>query len=247
METDSLILNCDLGEGEEPEDTELLMRCIGAANIACGGHAGDADSIHRCLELCRRFGVRPGAHPGLAGNFGRSAADDLSPAVFRKLLEEQLGSFDIHLAEAGLELHHVKLHGSLYHAVETNDRLAETCLDVLRERAKQPAVFCLAGGSFAGRARAAGLDTWEEAFADRAYADDGTLLPRSHPEALITDPYLLLARVELLIKKGEIITQSGAFLPCSARTLCVHSDTPGILELFRILDSNRTAGRGGED
>jgi UPF0271 protein len=232
---DGLVLNCDLGEGETPEQTESLMRCIGAANIACGGHAGNPGSLRRCLELCNRYGVRPGAHPGMAADFGRGTAEGLLPGAFTALLEQQLTSFDAALAETGQTLHHVKLHGGLYHAVEKDAGLAAACLAVLKKRAVAPAVFCLAGGSFAIRAREAGLDVWEEAFADRAYAGDGTLLPRSHSGALLTDPYLILARLELLIKKGEILTHDGTFLPCAARTLCVHGDTPGVLELFRVL------------
>lgn len=234
-----LVLNCDLGEGERPEETEALMRCIGAANIACGGHAGDAATLQRCLGLCQRYGVLPGAHPGLPGAFGRGGARGLTPDGLKALLAKQLARFDTESAGIGLALHHVKLHGSLYHAVETDAGLADAYLEILLARPERPAVFSLAGGAFASRAREAGLDVWEEAFADRAYADDGTLLPRTHPAALITDPYLILARLELLVKKGEILTHGGMFLPCAARTLCVHGDTPGILELFRVLAEAR--------
>jgi UPF0271 protein len=234
-----LVLNCDLGEGEPPEETETLLRCIGAANIACGGHAGDAATLRRCLGLCRDHGVFPGAHPGLSGAFGRGGAEGLAPDGLKALLAEQLARFDAEAAGAGLALHHVKLHGSLYHAVETDAGLADAYLEILLARPERPVVFSLAGGAFAARAREAGLEVWEEAFADRAYAGDGTLLPRTHPAALITDPYLILARLELLVKKGEILTHSGAFLPCAARTLCVHGDTPGVPELFRVLAEAR--------
>jgi len=232
-----IVLNCDLGEGEAPALTEALMKGIGAANIACGGHAGDAGSIRRCLDLCGKYDVLPGAHPGQPGAFGRDDMKALTPRSFGALLEKQLGLFEKVLAEKGLELHHVKLHGSLYHAVEEDEALGGVYVKGLKNRSRPPMVFSRAGGSFAKRARGAGLEVWEEAFADRGYAPDGTLLPRHHPEGIISNPARIVERANLLSREQMIVAHDGSRIPCRGRTLCLHGDTPGVMKILRALRS----------
>lgn len=214
-----MIINCDLGEWESREQTEALMRLIGAANIACGGHAGDRDSIRFCTDLAREHGVLIGAHPGLPAVGGRGEALP-SPAQFRELLLTQLQTF----YEVTDDLHHVKLHGSLYHAVERHEFLTEVYVDVLTNHFPC-AVFALAGGSFAKRATDIGLRVFSEGFADRGYLPDGSLIPRSEDGALIHDLDVIRDRA-LSWQANQAI-----------QTVCVHSDSPQALDILKVLNS----------
>jgi UPF0271 protein len=229
-----LDLNCDLGEGEPALVTGALMGHVTSANIACGGHAGTRRSMRRCLELARRLNVHAGAHPGLPHAFGRGVAT-LSAADFRALLREQLGRFD-HLArECGVSFHHVKLHGTLYHATERDEELRTLFLEIVREQWPAAIVYALAGGETIKRARRLGLEAWDEAFADRGYRDDGSLVPRGEPGALISDPVVVADRVRHLAVGLPILTVTGGLLTLRARTVCLHGDSAGSLALARAI------------
>jgi len=229
-----LDLNCDLGEGESPARTRSLMRQITSASIACGGHAGDVSSMERCLRLAREHQVRAGAHPGLPGQFGRGQAT-LSAAALQMLLLHQIGALHRIAGAVGAPLRHVKLHGALYHATEQRPALARAYVEAVRRWFPRLTIYALAGGRVAGQAEAAGLRVWPEAFADRAYADDGRLLPRSHPSALLTDVAAVVRRIRLLRARGGWESHAGRWLPMSPRTLCVHGDTPGAARLARAV------------
>ncbi len=220
-----LIINCDLGENEPDSRTEELLRVVTAANIGCGVHAGSPAKTRSTLERAAAYGVRIGAHPGLPSGGGRgNVLPDASR--FRTLVGEQLDNFCDWADELGLQPHHVKLHGSLYHAVETNPELADAYLDLL-ERASRPAVFCRAGGSFAAKAKAAGLNVFREIFADRGYTATGALVPRGQPGALIEDPDSAVARLAQWAVSGEMPTVDGPAIPLEAETVCIHADSSG--------------------
>jgi len=226
----NIILNADLGEGEDYQLTRRLMTVIGAANIATGGHAGSKKSIRQCLEACAAHGVKPGAHPGMPDQFGRSRTWP-QPDAFSDLLETQWRLMEESADEMEIPVHHIKLHGSLYTAVEQSPRLAERYLEFLKSRSRPLVVICLSGGGFARSARAEGLPVWEELFADRALEDDGLLTPRSHPDALITDVPGAVERFRQWKQAGILHSRTGVMLERSAQTWCVHSDTPEALEL----------------
>jgi UPF0271 protein len=231
-----LDLNCDLGEGEPPARTRALMRWITSANVACGGHAGSAASMALCVRLAKRWGVRLGAHPGLCSraDFGRGRTR-LSPDELELLLLHQVSALERMARAEGVRLHHIKLHGGLYHATEEDSALAARFLKVAARWWPNAKVYARAGGRVAQLARRAGVPVWEEAFADRAYRDDGTLAPRGEPGAVLTDARTVIARAWTLLEQGEVQAQSGRTLRVRAQTLCLHSDTPGATTLARAL------------
>lgn len=228
----ALDLNCDLGEGEPPAQTEALMAHITSANIACGGHAGGDEAMRHSISLALARGVRIGAHPGLPGLFGRAEAA-MGSEEFTQLLEDQLGRFQAHLRRAGATLHHLKLHGALYHLTERDAALRGAYVAFVQKRAPEAVIYALAGGKTVAAAREAGLTAWDEAFGDRGYRGDGSLVPRGEPGALLTDPAAVAARVRE-IAAGQI-TPVGGGPPfwLQAQTVCVHGDSPGSPTLLR--------------
>ncbi|CAA6679820.1 MULTISPECIES: 5-oxoprolinase subunit PxpA [unclassified Lentimonas] len=229
-----LLLNCDLGENESAAQTECLMARVGAANICCGVHAGSLEKTRATLELAKRFGVLVGAHPGLAVAGGRGGAVP-SVAELDALLQEQLGSFVALAGEVDVPVSYVKLHGTLYHAVEQNDRLAEAYLRRIKLMDTNVGIFSLAGGRLSRVARADGIRVWEEAFADRGYTESGQLVPRDQPGALIDGVSAAVERLRQWQQTGAMPTVDGGSVAFSAETLCVHSDSPDALELLEAL------------
>lgn len=244
-----LDLNCDLGEGEGPEQTAALMAQIDSANIACGGHAGGAASMRRCLELALRERVQPGAHPGaVAGrDSGRQLDRAPGPDELRRLLRNQVGALQAIASELrpGWRLHHVKLHGALYHATDADPELARAYVEEVADSWPGLILVARVGGRVAQVARSSGVPLWEEAFLDRAYADDGTLVPRGQPGAVLDDTGLILDRLEDLQTRGGWRSVNGAWLAFRPRTLCLHGDTPRAAMLLatvrQALGPRRTA------
>lgn len=227
-----LDLNCDLAEGEPPARTAALLRRVTSANVACAGHAGSRDAMRNALTLGRSLGVAVGAHPGQPGGFGRTPVDGLTAPDLRALLDDQIGRF-LELAQAaGCPLHHVKLHGALYHATESDPCLRGAFIDWLCTRTPHAIVYARAGGATVAAARAAGLTAWDEGFADRAYRADGSLVPRDQPGALITAAAAVTDRVARLARGLPIATADGPPLRLAVRTLCVHGDSPDSLTLL---------------
>ncbi|HXJ55064.1 MAG TPA: 5-oxoprolinase subunit PxpA [Verrucomicrobiae bacterium] len=237
-----LDLNCDLGEGESRRQTRALMRWITSANVACGGHAGDVSTMRACVRWAREFRVNLGAHPGVptVDGFGRGALQ-LAAGQLELLLLQQVGVLARIAGEEKVPLHHIKLHGSLYHAVEGSQPLAREYLRLSAHWWPGCVVFAFAGGRVARWARRMGVPVWEEAFVDRAYRDDGTLLPRGAPGALLTDRHAILERVRRLQAGQAIESERGRPLRLRARTMCLHGDTPGASQLASAIA--RVAGR----
>lgn len=229
-------LNCDLGEGEPAVRTRALMRWITSANVACGGHAGDAKSMDLCVRLAKRFGVRLGAHPGpwARGDFGRSSVH-ITPDELDLLLLQQVGALERIARARGVRLHHVKLHGALYHASEADDKLARRYLRSIARWWRGAVIIAKANGRVARLARRAGVRIWEEGFVDRGYRDDGALVPRDQPGALVTDMPSVLRRVRTILEHCQIETISGGRLRLRPQTVCVHSDTPNSPAIARAV------------
>lgn len=227
-------LGCDLGEGEDPGLTARLMPLLDAAHIACGGHAGEVRSMRACLELAGTHGVLPGAHPGWPDReaFGRQPAASPDPATWPGLLREQVRSLQSLACAAGLRLHHVKLHGAWYHATEGDDALALAHVRTVASLDPGLVIVARAGGRVAAMARARGQPVWEEAFLDRAYRDDGTLVPRHQPGALLDDPALVTGRLRELLTRGGWVSEGGTWIPLQPRILGVHADSPGAAALL---------------
>jgi UPF0271 protein len=229
-----LDVNCDLGEGEPRLRTRALMRWITSANVACGGHAGDARSMQDCARFAKQFEVRLGAHPGLTFGFGRSSAI-LAAEQLELLLLQQVGTLDRIARTCGVKLHHIKLHGWLYHASESSEALGRCYVLAVKRWWPKVVIYALAGGRVASLARRCGVACWGEAFADRAYRDDGLLVPRDQPNALLDDIRAVVARARALSCSGEVTAVSGRRLRIPAQTICVHSDTPDAVRLVRAV------------
>jgi len=228
-----LDLNCDLAEGEPAERTAALMAEVTSANIACGGHAGNEHSMRHAVRLALQGGVRLGAHPGLPGHFGRRPVIGLSQAEFLELLHVQVARLGAIAAAEGGRLHHVKLHGALYHATERQPALRDALVDFMTATCPGTVVYALAAGRTVAAARAAGLTAWDEAFADRGYRTDGSLVPRDQPQALLLDPGAISARVTALALGRPIATTDGPPLHLPTSTLCMHGDAPNSITLLR--------------
>lgn len=241
-------INCDLGEGESPARTRALLELVTSANIACGGHAGDARTMRRCLRLCRECGIRAGAHPGFADreNFGRRELP-VTPRDLETLLLQQLGAFALAAAAEKIRPHHVKLHGALYHAVERSAALARTYAQLVGEYFPGWRIYAAPDGRVAAGARKAGVEVWREVFADRAYLANGRLAARENPGAVISSPAEIRARMGGLKKEGILIALDGTPIRIEAETVCVHADSPDSVRTAKIVSAAlsvpRRAGR----
>jgi UPF0271 protein len=228
-----LDLNADVGEGDPETDAALLL-LVSSANIACGLHAGDARTMRATVTIAMRNGVAVGAHPGFDDRegFGRRpqqlTADEIGELVLR-----QLGALDAIARAEGTTLHHVKPHGALYNQAETDGTLASAIVAAIRAHDSGLRLVGRAGSAMEDAARAASHPFSAEAFADRRYRADGTLLPRSEPGAVITAPEEVARQVRSLVTHSEVQARDGSRVALSFGTLCVHGDTPGAVTVAR--------------
>lgn len=241
-------LNADLGEGGALDT--LLMPLIARANIACGGHAGDPDTLAACLRLARAHGVQAGAHPGYPDreHFGRIERGAV-PAAIEDDCTAQLADFRQAAAAAGVRIAHVKPHGALYHRLSTDAAAADAFLRAVRTVLGDCPVLGLPASVLAVRARHAGIGFIPEMFADRRYEDDGSLTPRSHPRALITSIEESLAQVAAVRDSGRLRSRTGRLIALRAETVCVHGDgTAALIQaraLHRLLATPHPPGNPG--
>ena len=237
MHARTLDLNADLGEG--CADEALILPWVSSANIACGGHAGNADSMRASIASALAQGVAVGAHPSYAdrAHFGRQPRV-LTPAlmnVLRGELARQLQAFQEAALLEGARPGHVKPHGALYNQAAQDPLLIELLLALLPREAPGQALVALAGSPLARAARRAGLKVREEGFADRRYTVAGTLLPRSEPGAVLDGLAAGVAQGLALALCEPIACHEGATLRLRIDTLCVHGDGPEALPLVRAI------------
>lgn len=230
-------LNADLGEGfgrwRLTEDEQLLS-VVTSANVACGFHAGDAATMRRVCELAAERGVTIGAqvsYRDLAG-FGRRAMD-VPPAELAAEVAYQIGALEVFARSAGARVAYVKPHGALYNRVTHDEEQAGAVIDGVLLAGPALPVLGLPGSRLLALARKAGLPTVPEAFADRAYTDEGALVPRGQDGAVVSDPEAVVQRSVGLARSGVVTTHSGARVRVHARSLCLHGDTPGAVALAR--------------
>ncbi len=229
-------LNCDIGEGEGLDRTRRLMVMVSSVNLACGGHAGTAQIMEQCVALAKQCRVRVGAHPGpwSRGDKGRGAVQ-ITPADLDLLLLQQVGALAWICHRERVPLHHIKLHGALYHLTEQNVALGDQYLRTAQRWWPEAVLYVRAGGTLARRAHRLGVTVWEEAFADRAYQADGSLVPRGAPGALLTDLEVVKERTETMLLRHTVRTVEGIDVPIRPQTLCIHSDTPNAVRLAHTI------------
>lgn len=229
-------LNADLGEGTG-HDRELL-KLVSSASIACGFHAGDADTMHETISSAREHGVAVGAHPSLFDreNFGRKELAVTPDEVF-DAMTYQLGVFQAIAEDIGVRPNHVKPHGALYNMATRDEKLAEAIARAILAVDLSLILFAPGNSALAQAGQAAKLHVAPEVFADRNYLRDGSLVPRTRPDALLRDPAEAATRVLRMLREGKVHAVDGKDVYARAETICVHSDTPGAVEFARALRS----------
>ena len=227
-------LNADLGEGD-PYDEELLQ-VVSSCNVACGGHAGDAESMALTVRSSIANGVAVGAHPGYPDRdgFGRKSGFMEGDALYESLTEQVTALADV-AAQLGARLVHVKPHGALYNDAVGDRALADIIARVAAEAPGEPAFVGMAATELEFAAQRHGLDFIAEAFVDRAYQPDGTLVPRSEPGAVHEDLNVATTQAVRLAEDGETTARNGDTVKVRADTLCIHGDTPGAAEKARAV------------
>jgi UPF0271 protein len=230
-------LNADLGEGFgrwRLTDDEQLLSVVTSANVACGFHAGDAATMRRVCALAAERGVRVGAqvsYRDLAG-FGRRAMD-VPPDELAAEVAYQIGALEVFTRAAGTRVAYVKPHGALYNRVVHDEEQARAVVDGVRLADDTLPVLGLPGSRLLEVAGEAGLPVVTEAFADRAYTARGTLVPRGSEGAVVTDPESVVERSVGLARSGTVASHDGERISVRARSLCLHGDTPGAVDLAR--------------
>lgn len=227
-------LNADLGEGCGG-DYELLQ-LVSSANIACGFHAGNAETMLQSVRWARQFGVAIGAHPAFPDreNFGRSVMQLSPESVYAQMLY-QIGALKAIVESEGGHLTHVKPHGMLYNQAARDGQLAEAIARAVKAVDARLLLVGLANSESIRAARRHGLATREEVFADRGYLADGSLVPRGQAGAMIEDEEQAIARTLSMVQQGSVESISGERVALRAQTVCLHGDGPHALAFARRL------------
>jgi len=228
-------LNADVGEaaGTQPAGQDrALMAHITSANVACGFHAGDPGVMRATVALACDHGVAVGAHPGFPdpAGFGRRELQ-VSPRDVEDFVVYQVGALAAIAAAQGVRLQHVKPHGALFNMAVRDAALADAIARAVLLIDRSMILFGLPGSELVGAGARAGLRTACEAFADRAYQPDGTLVPRQQPGSVIHDSDTVARRVVRMVREQAVEAIEGTRVPLTVDTICVHSDTPGAAAL----------------
>ena len=227
-------INCDVGEGVANE--HLIMPYISSCNIACGGHFGDKQTIDKTIQLAAENGVKIGAHPSFPDkkNFGRRFME-LSKTKLKESITHQLDLFLERLSLVQKELHHIKPHGALYNAIAVDEQLAKTIVEILKPYLNSAFLYVPYNSVIAKIALQSDVKIKYEAFADRNYNDDLTLVSRAKKKALLADKSDVLNHVIFILKHNKVKTISGLKVPIKADTFCVHGDSENVLEIVSHL------------
>lgn len=227
-------LNADLGEGAG-HDSEILD-LVSSANIACGFHAGDPASISASIQAARERGVAVGAHPSFADreNFGRTEIT-VPPEEVYSLVSYQVGAFQVLATAVGTRANHVKAHGALYNMAVRDAKLAEAIAHAVLAIDSSLLLFAPGESALERAAQSAKLRVVREVFADRNYLADGSLVPRTRPDALLHDPEEAAVRALRMLREGVVRSVDGKDVEVHAETICVHGDTPGAVAFARSL------------
>lgn len=227
-------LNADLGEGCAHD--EALLQLVSSANIACGFHAGDAQTMQQSVRWALKYGVAIGAHPGFPDreNFGRTAMQLPAETVYAQVVY-QLGALAAITRAQGGKMVHVKPHGMLYNQAATDAVLADAIARAVYDVDPALRLVGLAGSELIRAGELLGLTTREEVFADRRYQHNGTLVPRSQPDAMIESDELALDQTLAMVQQKKVLSREGVWVPVNADTVCLHGDGEHALTFARRL------------
>ena len=232
--TSVIDLNSDLGEGAGFDDE--LLTLVSSANIACGFHAGDADTMKRTISAAQARGVAIGAHPSLFDreNFGRTELSVRPEQVFEAVIY-QIGVFQAIAESVGARANHIKPHGALYNMAARDRELADAVVKAVAATDATLLLFAPGESALASAASARGVPVVAEVFADRNYLNNGSLVPRTRPDALLKDPGEAALRVVRMLREGKVKSVEDQDVEIRAETVCVHGDTPGAVAFARAL------------
>ena len=216
-------LNCDVGEGMSTD--EAIIPLISSANIACGFHAGDENTMKKTIELCLKYDAAIGAHPSWPDkkNFGRTEIK-VVPIELYDYMMEQLNTIETIANKLGTKLHHIKPHGALYNQSAKDKTIAAIIAKAVKDYNPSLILYGLSGSISIKEAQAIGLQTAQEVFADRTYIDNGSLTPRSLTNALIKVAATAAQQSLQMILQNTVTTTSGKCIPITADTICLHGD-----------------------
>lgn len=227
-------INCDLGEGIGNEAE--LMPYLSSCNVACGGHAGDSDTMRQVARLAKKHGVKIGAHPSFPDpkNFGRTVMS-MSPESLKAALTTQIEAFIEILKQEGLKLHHIKPHGALYNLAAKDSETANVVVEVLKHLGPDLVLYVPYNSEISKLAMHEGVTIAYEAFMDRNYNDDLSLVSRQQSNALITDPTHMVEHVYRIITEEKVQTISGKKVDLKADTFCIHGDGEDVVRNLKIV------------
>ncbi|MEO6051243.1 MAG: 5-oxoprolinase subunit PxpA [Pyrinomonadaceae bacterium] len=230
----SVDLNCDMGEGCG-NDAEL-MDYVSSVNVACGFHAGDAATMRTTVETAIEKGVAIGAHPSFPDRdrFGRNTMNMPSNQVYDIVLEQIFALRDI-CNETGGKLRHVKPHGALYNQAARDPQLANAITTAVKAVDEHLILFGLSGSVLITKAQKCGLRSASEVFADRTYSPDGSLTPRSEPNALIHDTDTAVTQVLQMVKNRTVTSTGGKTIKIDADTICIHGDGENAVDFAKSI------------
>ncbi|MEG3659776.1 5-oxoprolinase subunit PxpA [Arenibacter palladensis] len=233
----SIDINCDIGEGVGNE--AQLLPLITSCNIACGGHAGDADTMMQIASMAKEHKVLVGAHPSYPDreNFGRTSIK-MPKVELKKSILSQIEDLNIVLKSLGIPLNHIKPHGALYNDVARDMELALVFLDSIEKFKKDVFLYVPYDSKIEMEALRMGFRIKYEAFADRNYNDDLSLVSRKDPRALLHHPKAVMDHVLHMVTKGEVLTLSGKAVKIKADTYCIHGDSPSTLQILAYLSKH---------
>ena len=238
-------LNSDLGEGYGPwamGDDARMLGIVTSANIACGGHASDPETMYKTLCLARDNGVTVGAHPGYADRegFGRRVIP-MTPEEISRMCAAQIGALMGIAAQAGVSVAYVKPHGALANLAARDRSVAEAITDAVRRIDPALAYLAISGTESEQAARAAGLATYSEIFADRGYLSNGQLVPRGQDGAMIHDPTEAADRLLRYLDTGLMPVIDGEPIALAGQSICVHGDSPHAVAMAKDIRDRLTA------
>lgn len=228
-------INADVGEGIGNESA--LMPFLSSCNIACGGHAGDLATMTQVVRLAKQHSVKIGAHPSFPDkeNFGRAAMKMSASDLFNSL-RQQIEDLQQVLREENAQLHHLKPHGALYNLAAKDEKIAKVVLEVLKSIAMPIKLYAPYKSVISELAMKEQIEVTFEAFADRNYNEDLSLVSRKNKDALVTDKGEILEHILRMVKHENVRAISGVEVPLKASTFCVHGDTENALEILKYLN-----------
>jgi 5-oxoprolinase (ATP-hydrolysing) subunit A len=232
-------LNSDLGEGFGPwtmGDDAAMLAVVSSANVACGGHAGDTETMFNTCRTAADCGVVIGAHPSYVDRegFGRRIIP-MRPDEIGRMVVAQVGALAAIARLAGTEVRYIKPHGALGNVAAADADVATGIIDAVRSAFPTMAILAISGTQLEVVARAAGVEVYSEIFADRAYQPNGLLVPRSQPGAVIHDAEQAAQRLIEYVESGRMTVIGGDPIELAADSVCVHGDTPGAVEMAHLV------------